>query len=74
MPSSAVASGTVAAERGRRTRLKRVRVLKKGFRLEPNIVYIWGFIGPDRPPNPSKKVEGGALHMIFGSGLNPGST
>ncbi len=36
--------------------------LKPGFRPEPKIVYIWGLNGPHRPPNPSKKVEGEALH------------
>ncbi len=26
----------------------------------PELVYIWGLHGPDRLPNPSKKVEGEA--------------
>ena len=37
--------------------------LQPGFRPEPKIVYIWGLSGPDRPPNPSKKVGGLAPHM-----------
>ncbi len=28
------------------------------------IVYIWGLKVPGRPPNPSKKVEGFALHLL----------
>ncbi len=33
---------------------------------ELKIVYIWGLIGPDRLPNPSKKVEALALHLFGG--------
>ncbi len=62
--------------------------LQPGFRPEPKIVYIWGLIGPDRPPNPAKKVEGpphfckglevDRAHLppkykrFVSSGLNPG--
>ncbi len=40
--------------------------LQPGFRPEPKIVYFWGLNGPDRLPNPSKKVEGEALHLFGG--------
>ncbi len=35
-----------------------------GFRPEPKIVHIWGPNGPDRLPNPTKKVEGVAIHAF----------
>jgi hypothetical protein len=38
--------------------------LQPGFRLEPEIVYIWGLNGTDRPTNPSKQLEGQALHLF----------
>ncbi len=40
--------------------------LQPWFRPKPKIVYIWGLNGPERPPNPSKKVEGFALHLVGG--------
>jgi hypothetical protein len=40
--------------------------LQLGFRPEPKIDYVWGLNGPDRAPNPSKKVESFALHLVGG--------
>ncbi len=40
--------------------------LQPGVRSEPKLVYIWGLHGPDRRQNPSKNVEGEALHLFQG--------
>ncbi len=40
--------------------------LQPGSRPEPEIFYIWGLNGSDRPPNPSNKVKGFALHLFGG--------
>ncbi len=37
--------------------------LKPGSGPEPEIVFIWSLNNPDRPPNPSKKVECLAPHL-----------
>ncbi len=44
--------------------------LQPGFRLEPEIVDIWGLKGPHRLPDPNKKVEGFALHLLEGFGAD----
>ena len=51
------------ADTGKTATLTRIlAIFNQGKKPKARIVYIWGLNGPDRLPDPSKKVEGDALH------------